>query len=86
MVVARWDDLHHVDPKPPENGIVWGFHINHVELPDDVVRVLLNQAVRPCQVSESQYCQTRINEIRFACWSWPEPSSGVSSILSRAHL
>ena len=38
-VVAQRVDLDHVDPRPPEDSIVRGLHIGHVELYDDVVQV-----------------------------------------------
>jgi len=35
-VVTGKDDFHYVDPWPPEDCVVRGLHIDHIELCDDV--------------------------------------------------
>jgi len=38
-VVAGWDHPHHVEPGATEDRIVRGFHVDHEEFRDDIVRV-----------------------------------------------
>jgi len=64
-VVARWDGLHHVDPRPSKDDIVRGLIVDHVELRDDIVQVRARTGSETCQVNESHYHQTRIDRTEF---------------------
>ena len=38
-MMGGWERSHHVDPRPPENGVVGGLDVEDTKLCDDVERI-----------------------------------------------